>query len=135
MRGTVVFAGVIIGLPAAAFAATWLLSDGAPLRSPAAGLAETAPPARHTAPPARQTSPRLGPRPDQGSVPTTAPAPTGRPPARAETAALPVRGSGGDAPLDDWGRLEARAAQGDRDALLFLTLMRMAEPLGRSGRP
>lgn len=115
MRGTTVFAGVIMGLPAAAFAATWLLSDGAPLRSPAAsGEGRTA-----VAVPVE--------------VPVAVPGPAVRSPAtapRVDTVALRPD----DGPPDDWARLEARAAQGDRDALMFLTLMRLGEPVRRAPR-
>jgi hypothetical protein len=135
VRGLAMFASVIGGVPAAAFAAALALSDGAPLQSPAAvpsaGSGMPAP-AGAGGPPMYGPSLRATP-PD---IPSGAVVPV---------AAVDVSPAAGWAPPEAWrlradranaawDRLRARAVAGDRDALLFLSLIKSGD-FARPHRP
>jgi hypothetical protein len=121
MRGLAVLALGIGGLPAAVFAATVLATDGAPLHSPAGQS-----PSGHGMP----VSASLAPPPPTGGTASFAPA--GIPPGSvrhalydwAPPAAERLRTHRANAAWDRLGRL---AAAGDRDALVFMTLMKSAD--------
>lgn len=126
MRGLAVLASIIGGLPAAVFAATLLITGGAPLHSPAG---------QSPAGPGMPASAGLASPPPTGG---TAPfAPAGIPPGGDPDADIPRAERGWSPPETArlrthranaaWDRLGRLAAQGDHDALLFMTLMKSAD--------
>lgn len=126
MRGLAMLAWVIGGLPVAAFVATLALTDGAPVRAPSAGSGM---------PDAARLAPDLPGQPAL-AMPAGIPTSTGKqasatliswtPPAAAEFR--------DDRHRAGWDRLRRLAEAGDRDALVFLTLMRTGEvPRARRG--
>lgn len=116
MRGLTVVAWVIGGLPVVAFAATLALTDGAPIRAPSAGSGM--PDAARVAPdwlgqPALATPAGIPPRAWDQSPRTVF---SWKPPPAAEFRYDRTRAG--------WDQLRRLAESGDRDALVFLTLMR-----------
>jgi hypothetical protein len=120
MRGLTVVAWVIGGLPVAAFVATLALTDGAPIRAPSAGSGM---------PDAARVVPDWLGQPGLATpagIPTRTQSPMGvqsprtvvnwKPPPAAEFRYDRTRAG--------WDQLRRMAESGDRDALVFLTLMR-----------
>lgn len=116
MRGLTVVAWVIGGLPVVAFAATLALTDGAPVSAPPAGSGM---PAAARVAPDWLGQPALA---TPAGIPTHAWDQTPRtvvswkPPPAAEFRHDRTRAG--------WDQLRRLAESGDRDALVFLTLMR-----------
>lgn len=120
MRSLTILAWIIGGLPVAAFFATLALTNGAPIRAPSAGSEA---PAEKIVTPDSQGKPALA---IPAGIPTHAliqakeevlpTAADWRPPPAAEFRYDRTRAG--------WDRLELLATSGDRDALVFLTLMR-----------
>ncbi len=132
MRGLTAVALLIGGMPIATFVATLALTDGAPLQSPfrAASAGSGMPAAVHVTP---DTEPGQSARDALAGIPTwisqpavDAPVPDWRPP---EAHRL-VRHRTDAA----WDRLDRLAADGNRDALVFRTLMQSAD-FARPARP
>ena len=125
MRGLTVVAWVIGGLPVAAFAATLTLTDGAPIRAPSAGSGM--PDAARVVPdwlgqPALATHACIPTRAWNQAPRTVV---NWKPPPAAEFRYDRTRAG--------WDQLKRLASSGDRDALVFLTLMR-AGVIPNSGR-
>ncbi|MEP4377762.1 MAG: hypothetical protein ABJ215_02365 [Alphaproteobacteria bacterium] len=120
MRGLTVVAWVIGGLPVVAFAATLALTDGAPIRAPSAGsgmpdVARMAPDRQE--PPAFEAP---------AGIPTRAPDHMEAQNRRTDVRWTPPPAGTfrDDRNRAGWERLRRLAESGDRDALVFLTLMR-----------
>lgn len=120
LRGLTMLAWIIGGLPVVAFVATFAVTDGAPIRAPSAGSGM---PAGADAAPDWPGQAALAP---PAGIPTLAVA-------DAETRIVPAISGWAPPPADEfrhdrthagWDRLERLANAGDRDALVFLTLMR-----------
>ena len=120
MRGLTVVAWVIGGLPVVAFAATLALTDGAPIRAPSAGSGM--PDAAHAVPD-WPVQPALA---TPAGIPTRAASFVGDESPRTVVSWTPPPATEfrHDRTRAGWDQLRRMAESGDRDALVFLTLMR-----------
>lgn len=129
MRGLALVAMVLGGFPVAAFVATVVLSDGAPLQSPFRGSSAGS-----------GVSAAVHVTPDFSPEPTVQEAQAGIP------SPIPVSAAQAWQPPDSfrltrhrtdaaWDRLDRLVADGNRDALVFRTLMQSSEFANPPARP
>ncbi|HCP00692.1 MAG: hypothetical protein CL573_10115 [Alphaproteobacteria bacterium] len=120
MRGLIMVAWIIGGLPFVAFAATLTLTDGAPLRAPVERSGEQT---KKSVAPDWLRQPELG---ERSGISTHAP--TGSmgdgSPALLSWSPSSTDEFRRDRTRAGWDRLERLAASGDQDALVFLALVR-----------